>query len=577
MNNTQNKGEEEINLNNIELKIKSPFGDNIYVFSPEDNPKKVQQIIDRAWIKQEKNQFGPDRYAFLFMPGEYDESIKVKVGYYTHVAGLGILPTDTKINELRCDARWLGGPDNHNATCNFWRGVENINISTQTLWAVSQATFMRRMNINGSLLLHDQHGWASGGFLSDSKIESYVDSGTQQQWLSRNCDWDAWTGQNWNMVFVGLEDGKAPKGTWPGTKFTTVDSTPLIKEKPFLIYDNNQYSVFVPELQKDAKGISWGDGAKGETISIDEFYITNPEIDSSDTINIALSEGKNILLTAGIYELDKALEVKNPNTIILGIGYPTLIATNGNECMVVSDEGGINIAGILFDAGAIESENLLIVGKEKSNKNHSENPILISDVFFRVGGAASYPAKVVNCILINSNNVIGDNFWVWRADHGEQVAWDKNTAKNGVIINGDDVTIYALMVEHFQEYQIIWNGNGGKMYFYQSEIPYDVPNQEAWMSHNGTVNGFASYKVGDEVTSHEAWGLGIYSFHRDAVVDLNTTMEVPDRDGVKVHNICSVMITGNPGISHVINNSGEAANNPGDRKIIVEYENGIKK
>ena len=166
--------------------------------------------------------------------------------------------------------------------------------------------------------------------------------------------------------------------------------------------------------------------------------------------------------------------------------------------------------------------------------------------------------------------MLGDNFWVWRADHGDGVGWELNTAKNGILINGDDVTMYALMVEHFQEYQTIWNGENGKTIFYQSEIPYDVPAQEEWMSHEGTVNGYASYKVGDEVKRHEAWGLGIYSYHRDAKVDLNCVMEVPEQETIKVHNICSVMITGNPGISHVINNEGEAANQPGERQIIRE-------
>ncbi len=244
--------------------------------------------------------------------------------------------------------------------------------------------------------------------------------------------------------------------------------------------------------------------------------------------------------------------------------------------MKVADVDGVKLAGVLFDAGSIESPTLLEVGGEKSNISHEENGIVLSDLFFRVGGAATYPAKVDSCVIINSNDVVGDNFWVWRADHGEQVAWDKNTARNGIIVNGDNVTMYALMVEHFLEYQTIWNGNGGRTYFYQSEIPYDVPNQESWMSHDGTVNGYASYKVGEKVNTHEAWGLGIYSFHRDEVVDLHSAMEIPDKDGVRVNNICTVMLNGHPGISHVINESGDSVIRSGDRKVIVEYENGIQ-
>lgn len=560
-----------------ELTSQNPFGENVYIFSPKDNPKKIQQIIDDTWASQETNQFGEERVSFFFMPGEYDKSIEMKVGYYTHVAGLGILPTDTLIESLQCDARWLQDDSNHNATCNFWRSVENLTMNSDTLWAVSQATSMRRVKINGSLSLHDNYGWASGGFLADSKIENLIDSGSQQQWLSRNSNWGSWLGQNWNMVFVGVEKDKAPVGTWPGTKYTTVETAPVVQEKPFIIYDDkNGYGVFVPEKRENAVGISWENEAKGTVVDLDQFYIANPKVDSANTINQALKDGKHLILTPGIFKLDQAIEVNNADTIILGLGLTTLIPTKGNECMKIADVDGVKVAGVLFDAGEVESDNLLEVGTEKNNTSHKVNPIVLSDVFFRVGGAATYPAKVDNCVMINANDVIGDNFWVWRADHGSNVAWDKNTGRNGIIVNGDNVTMYALLVEHFREYQTIWNGNGGHTYFYQSEIPYDVPNQESWISHNGKVNGYASYKVADEVTSHEAWGLGIYSFHRDAKVDLNSAMEIPDRENVKVHNICSVMITGNPGISHVINNSGDPVNVAGERKVIVEYENGIK-
>ena len=40
------------------------------------------------------------------------------------------------------------GSVNYNALCNFWRSVENLTTTANsTMWAVSQATSMRRMNI----------------------------------------------------------------------------------------------------------------------------------------------------------------------------------------------------------------------------------------------------------------------------------------------------------------------------------------------------------------------------------------------------------------------------------------------
>ena len=167
------------------------------------------------------------------------------------------------------------------------------------------------------------------------------------------------------------------------------------------------------------------------------------------------------------------------------MGLATLEAVDGNICMETKDVSGIKICGLLFDAGEKKSETMLKVGSEKSDVFHEDDPICLSDVYFRVGGG-KYAGKTDNCITINSNNVLGDNLWVWRADHSDNVGWNVNTAPNGIIINGDDVTMYGLFVEHFQKYQTIWNGNNGRLYFYQSEMPYDVPKQKAYMSHNGT-------------------------------------------------------------------------------------------
>ncbi len=582
------------------------FGENVYLFTPEDNPEEVNAILDEIYDAQEENQFGEERYAIYFMPGVYDESIEVNVGFYMQVAGLGELPTDTRISSLQCTATWLGDdPNNHNACCNFWRGVENIEIGSNTMWAVSQATFMRRTQIDGALYLHDNCGWCSGGFLADSNTELMTDSGSQQQWLSRNCNWKAWMGANWNMVFVGIEENRAPEGAWPGIPYTEVEKTEKIQEKPFLIYDETEgYQVYVPAVRTDVAGTSWQndtENTSGAKISINEFYVAKADTDTAATMNAALAKGKHLLLTPGIYELDEPLYIAKEDTIVLGMGLATLLPTKGNACIKTADVSGLILAGILFDAGEAESENLLVVGaaevlgaseaqagddvawesvtdNEAAERRSTRDFITLSDLFFRVGGTTTEnPTKVKNCVTINSANVIGDNFWIWRADHGDQVAWNKNTADTGIIVNGDDVTIYALMVEHFEKYQTIWNGNGGKVYMYQSEIPYDVPIQADWMSHDGTKEGYASFYVNEEVSDFEAWGLGIYLYNRDAAVTLASAMEVPDKEGVKVHNICTVMLNGYPGMEHIINDSGESVMQAGERQLICEYENGVKK
>ncbi|HZN70272.1 MAG TPA: sialidase, partial [Micromonosporaceae bacterium] len=145
------------------------------------------------------------------------------------------------------------------------------------------------------------------------------------------------------------------------------------------------------------------------------------------------------------------------------------------------------------------------VGPAGSSANNSANPISLHDVYFRIGGPGV--GKATTSLVVNSHHVIGDHMWLWRADHGSGVGWTVNTADTGLVVNGNNVTMYGLFVEHYQKYQTIWNGNGGRTFFYQNEMPYDPPSQAAWM--NGTTRGYAAYKVADSVTTHEAWGTAL--------------------------------------------------------------------
>ena len=571
------------------------FGENVWIFSPDDDPKDIARIVGKVYEKQEANQFGSERYAFFFKPGRYDDSLTLDVGFYTQVAGLGELPTDTSLAGLRSLARWLGNnPKNHNACCNFWRGFENVELRTDTVWAVSQATDVRRIQVDGDLHLHDEHGWCSGGFLADSLITGTTDSGSQQQWLSRNCDWGKWEGSSWNMVFVGIGGGKAPEGTWPETKFTTVEKSPVSREKPFLVYsEENGYGVYVPGVRRDSAGRSWKEGQAGKPwvfraedrpcgeedeyiLSLDLFYVAKAGKDDARSINQALAEGKNLLLTPGIYKLDEPIRSGKDHTVILGMGLATLESVNGNACLEIEASEGVMAAGILFDAGPVRSKDLMTVSSP--GKGSGIFPITLSDLYFRVGGAPTpLPTQTENCLRITADHVIGDNFWIWRADHGTHVAWEKNYAENGMIVDGDNVVMYALMVEHFEGYQTVWNGNGGRVYMYQSEIPYDVPDQALWKSHDGTVNGYASFKVGDEAEDFLAVGLGVYLVNRLIAAELFSAMEVPDKPGVAVHHICTIMLTEKPGITHLVNAHGKAADHQVDLQKLLDYENGISK
>ncbi|WP_409292679.1 discoidin domain-containing protein [Peribacillus sp. SCS-37] len=559
---------------------KSQLGPNVYVFNPSMPSEDIQKICDEVFKTQETNQFGKERYELLFKPGTY--TLNIKVGFYTSVAGLGKDPGDVVINGgVNVDAKWFGG----NATQNFWRSIENLTIKPSngvTRYAVSQAAPMRRVHVMGELQLFDfdknwNAGWSSGGFIADSIIDKQVIPASQQQFFSRNNQYPTWTNSVWNTVMVG--DQRPHTASFPNNPFTVVEKTPDIREKPYLYMDDSgEYSVFVPDRQKNIQGVTWKNGSTpGKSISLDKFYIAEPNTSTAESINHALSKGKNVLFTPGIYHLSEPIHLKRADTVVLGLGMATLTPDFGEEAMKVADVDGVKIAGLLFDAGPNNSPSLLKVGTDGSPKYHSANPTSLHDLFFRVGGGEQV-GKADISLEINSNDVIGDHFWIWRADHGNEVGWDVNTADNGLTVNGDDVTLYGLFVEHFEKYQVVWNGNDGRTYFYQSEIPYDVPNQEGWMSHDGTVNGYASYKVSDSVTSHEAWGLGVYSYFRDAAVKLHRAIEVPDREGVNLHNLTTIWLNGMAGseITHVINNAGGRVYGTGSamRQTVTEFAGG---
>jgi hypothetical protein len=532
---------------------KPEFGPNVFIFSPSMPSSAIQHRIDEVYATQQHNEFGEQRTALMFLPGDY--TVDIPVGFYTEVTGLGASPDGVHVTgNVHSDASL----PNNNATTTFWRAVEGFSLSPAggaMQWAVSQAAPLRRMHIRGDIVLHQHAGWASGGWMSDALIDGKVKAGPQQQWISRNTEWGSWTGANWNMVFVGIPD--PPAGEWPTPPYTKVAETPIVREKPFLQVDAaGNYFVCVPSLRTQSVGITWHRGTTpGKTIPIDRFYIARPEMDTAATINAQLAKGKNLLLTPGIYKLTEAIRITRPETVVLGLGYATLRPVNGTAAMTTADVDGVIVAGLLFDAGMKQSPVLLQVGPAGSKARHIQNPISLHDVFFRVGGAG-VGRTLVN-LEVNSSDTIIDHTWIWRADHGSGVGWSSNTSANGLIVNGDNVTAYGLFVEHHQQFQVLWNGNHGRTYFYQSEIPYDPPDQVSYTSAPGT-NGWASYKVSDGVTSHEAWGLGIYSVFLRPHIVLTRAIEVPKTTDVRFHHMITVALGDYGEISHVINETGEA-------------------
>nr|WP_246158535.1 adenylyl cyclase [Catellatospora sichuanensis] len=559
------------------------FGANVTVFDPSMPVSQIQATLDAVHTAQVDNEMAPNRYAFLFKPGTYgtaEQPLQVKVGYYTEIAGLGASPTDVVINGKvevynRCLAD--GGTGNCLALVNFWRTLSNLTLnvnsagqdgcrSSANFWAVSQAVSLRRMNVTGanlSLMDYCTAGpqYASGGFIADSKLPTVV-NGSQQQWLIRNSQVDSWSNAVWNQVFSGVV-GAPSDEAFPNPPYTTLDTTPVSREKPYLFVDaQGKYQVRVPSARFDTSGISWADGlTPGRTVPLSDFYVAKPG-DSVAKINLALALGKNLLLTPGVYDIARSIEVWRPDTVVLGLGQATLTAVNGAVPLDIADVPGVIIAGVTVDAGLKESPVLLRVGRKHNllRWSNPNNPTTLSDVYFRVGGP--HIGKTDTALQVNSDNVLIDHTWVWRGDHGvegftDTERWNTNTGRYGAVINGDNVNANGLFVEHFQKYNTVWNGERGRTILYQNELPYDPPTQADWM--NGDVEGYAGYKVGDHVRTHTLYGGGVYVFNQNnPSIHTENGFEVPNRPGVQLHHIMTVNLSAGT-IDHVVNGLGDPA------------------
>jgi len=566
------------------------FGQNVVIFDPSMPTSQIQAQVDAIATQQVSNQFGTQRYALLFKPGTYGSStapLNFQVGYYTAVAGLGLSPSDVVINGSIYVHNQCFGPNNCNALNNFWRSLSNLTINVTTpdfgcysgeFWAVSQAAPMRRVHVNGFATLMDyctNPSFASGGFIADSAFDgSTVVNGSQQQFLVRNSSLDDWSNAVWNQVFVGVQN--APAHSFPNPTYTTLAASPVTREAPFLYMNaNGHYNVFIPALRRNSSGTTWGSGpANGSSISIDEFFVAKPT-DDVQKINNALARGQNLIFTPGIYNIGQTIKVKRADTVVLGLGLPTLVPQNGVVPMTIADVPGVDISGLIFDAGPVNSPVLLQVGTPHAHKSDPHNPTALQDVFFRIGGAAAGKATV--SLVVNSDNVILDDIWAWRADHGNGVGWTVNTADTGVIVNGDNVTAYGLFVEHYQKYEVIWNGNGGTVIFFQNEMPYDPPSQAAWMEAPG-VNGWAALKVADTVTSFSGYGMGSYSFFNQGIdIYAANAFEVPSTlPAGSMHDLLTIFLdpnNGKGGILNVINNTGGSSTiaNPDVPVTVVSY------
>ncbi|MDC0535540.1 glycoside hydrolase family 55 protein, partial [Francisellaceae bacterium] len=518
------------------------------------------------------------RYAVLVEPGNYAMSSPFKLNYYTEIMGVDndranvvLSPGINALNE--CD---VSDPNNIPEKCetlgalnNFWRSMSSMtydvpfsNNNGQLRVAISQASPLRNLHIkNGTLVLCDWDtqlknpgtqyaykpcGNASGGFLSESVVDGHIIGGAQQQFNFFNVWAEVVQSDLWNTTihnesgefppFIGeMEDSNQIVNPWLMAPLTQVSQDEAVNmKKPRLVKDNNQWKV--------------KQGDSSDSLN-DYVLLTMPEgqdvvtVSANDvaTINQALSNGKKgLVVMPGIYQIQDKIQVPN-NKTVLGIGIPSLVCDNPSGCMQTGSDG-VRIAGVTFEAGSQNSKDdrnnvLLTVGE--IGQGSVTNPTVLQDANCRIARVFENQdsPEVFACIEVNANNVIGQNLWLWRADHDyvtwenthevttayhHLVDWDKDYGQHGLIVNGDNVHMNGLFVEHFNNYQTVWNGKNGRINFYQSEIPYLTPQGNGDGVKGVTCNApgesgknyeaCPSLYITENATGFKGQGMGIYSY-----------------------------------------------------------------
>jgi len=594
--------------------------ETVNVFTTATGTATIQATANTIFASNggqpDNGQFVNQGYALLFAPGTYN-GLDIKIGYYTSIIGLGMKPGDTIINHV-------SSPQGNNfyqvgALNSFWRTAENFKTTSPGLWtpttnpgmtwAVSQASPLRKIHLDGSLYLFQlttpdfQSGWSSGGYMGDCKIagtvltESAVVSGSQQQWITRNTDMSvppastkpAWSNGVWSQVFVGCNgapsshcsnctgEGTPPCGclnctdpscvaTCTGNPYTTVAATPIIAEKPYIVCNDTgtSYQLIIPEIETNKIGTSVDNNTPVVSVDFTQVYVATPS-DSAASINQQINLGYHVILTPGTYNLTEPIWINRDNTVVLGIGFPILISTTGKPCIVVGSVDGVRVGAVLLQAGPSTNPvtpTLLQWGPVGGDDSIASG--FLYDCFCRTGRFSGNPNEPFNqtelMVQINSDNVVCDNLWLWRADHDSQglVYNEDNFCNTAMQVNGNNVTAYGLACEHTVQDICQWNGDNGRCYFFQAEFPYDVKGSYG-------DAGYTGYRVANSVANHQAYAVGVYSYFRDYYVFAKSGIYAPSGAGIQFINAFTRFLNGFGGIGGILNENlgmNQDCNNP---------------
>jgi hypothetical protein len=467
---------------------------------------------------------------------------------------------------------------------------------------------------------YQSNNYGSGSYVANSEINGQLDWSGNQQGIARNSDFDSAAGYVWNYVYSGdacppgytpaapvspdpgflppapgpaacapivdaFNGGSAPAepnppaapGVVPPASYigygtdgingvdqvTELPQSPVTEEEPFLYTGSDgSWNVFVPAVQHNSVGPNFLGGTEaGTSVPLRDFFIASPSTPEFQ-VQAALDRGHDLILTPGVYDLNAPIVIRHPDTIVLGLGFATLVPQQGNAAMVVVPNNGVKLSGMIFDAGPVNSPVLLSVGTlgqfwggNWGGNNSANDPDLIQDIFFRIGGAESTPVSATVSLLDNADNSIIDDVWAWRADHGANTSvtgpqgqvgagWTYNQGNTGLAVTGNNVTAYGLAVEHYQQNEVTWSGNNGTVIFFQNELPYDPPSQTAWET-SPVQPGYPSFLVTNNVQNFNGYGMASYVvfIYTNATLWDSAAFEAPQSPGVRFTDTMDLFIS----------------------------------
>jgi hypothetical protein len=474
----------------------------------------------------------------IFHPGRYDfEGMDLRVPFMTSLLGLGLSPEDVVLTNctvtVPCDGSTIDCPGG-GSTQIFWRDVQNLTIDGDLDWYTSQACPVRRLICTNNLKLDPYNAasysmWSSGGFLGNVRVDGTLSSETQQQFCFKNITTNKYSrAGGMNMVFVNSD---LPS---PTTEFCTKSGESQIMEfdkvthgKPFVL-ENGTVCVPGSNKKKGAQFLS--------DIIIKDVVFIDPSMDFG-MIQDKVNTTQAIVFTSGFYRWNRTLIVSNPKTILLCIGWPVFNAGTHKNAMFKVEGADVHLAGIMVDAGPGDPDSLVEITGPRA---------VIHDLFCRTTLEIDKRVACKNMLRVSGNDAYMENVWLWRGDHGPGIEWGQDKSWNNmdnphaVTVTGNNVVAIGLFAEHQSDAMVVWEGEAGEVYFYQSEFPYAGYSTQA-----------PSYVVSENVQKHYVSGAGIYFVVPcDLVFDF--AMQVPSHEGIKLKSIVGRNWYGLRGVKHTL-------------------------